>query len=65
MPLIKGKSPKAVGRNIQTEVATGKPRRQAIAIALSTARQAGAKIPKPKPARKPVGNNLNQLMKGK
>jgi hypothetical protein len=40
MPLIKSASPKAVGKNIATEVQAGKPRRQAIAIALSTQRQA-------------------------
>jgi hypothetical protein len=65
MPLIKGKSPKSIGTNIKTELASGKPRAQSIAIALNTARQAGAKIPKPRPARKPVNNNLNRLMKGK
>jgi hypothetical protein len=65
MPLIKGKSPQSVGQNIKTEMAAGKPRAQSIAIALNTARQAGAKIPKPRPARKPVTNSLNRLMKGK
>jgi hypothetical protein len=40
MPLIKSASPKAVGKNIEREVAAGKPRRQAIAIALNTQRQA-------------------------
>jgi len=48
MPLIKGKSKKAVSANIRTEMAAGRPQRQAIAIALNTARQAGAKIPKAK-----------------
>jgi hypothetical protein len=43
MPLIKSASPKAVGKNIQTEVQAGKPRRQAIAIALNTQRQAQSK----------------------
>lgn len=37
MPLVKGKSRKAVSRNIRTELAAGKPRRQAIAIALNVA----------------------------
>jgi len=46
MPLIKSKSKKAIGKNIKTEVAAGKPQKQAVAIALSTARKAGAKIPK-------------------
>jgi hypothetical protein len=62
MPLIKGKSPKSVSQNIRTEIQAGRPQKQAVAIALNTARQAGAKIPKP---RKPVTNSLNRLMKGK
>jgi methyl coenzyme M reductase gamma subunit len=37
MPLLKGKE--NVGRNIQTEENAGKPRDQAIAIALSNARE--------------------------
>ena len=37
MPLIKGKSRAAIGQNIKTEEAAGKPRAQAIAIALHTA----------------------------
>jgi hypothetical protein len=40
MPLVKSSSPKAVGTNIKTEMAAGKPRKQAIAIALNTQRQA-------------------------
>lgn len=35
MPLLKGKA--NIGHNIKTEVAAGKPRKQAIAIALSQA----------------------------
>lgn len=35
MPLLKGK--KNIGKNIKTEMAVGKPRKQAIAIALSEA----------------------------
>jgi len=38
VPLIKSASPKAVGRNIKTEMAAGKPQKQAVAIALSQAR---------------------------
>lgn len=37
MPLQKGKSREAVSNNIRTEIAAGKPRKQAIAIALNTA----------------------------
>jgi hypothetical protein len=46
MPLAKGK--KNIGKNIKTEMAVGKPQKQAIAIALNTARKSGAKIPKKK-----------------
>jgi len=46
MPLSKGKSKAAIGKNIKTEMKAGKPQKQAVAIALNTARKAGAKIPK-------------------
>lgn len=45
MPLKKSKSKKAIGKNIKTEMAAGKPQKQAVAIAMSTARKAGAKMP--------------------
>jgi hypothetical protein len=47
MPLHKGKSKKAISENIRTEMEAGRPQKQAVAIALSTARKAGAKIPIP------------------
>lgn len=37
MPLKRGKSPAAISANIRTEMAAGKPQKQAIAIALSVA----------------------------
>jgi hypothetical protein len=49
MPLIKSGSKKAVSQNIRTEIAAGKPQKQAVAIALSTARRAGGGIAKLKP----------------
>ena len=45
MPLMKGKSKEAVSSNISTEIKAGKPRRQAIAIALNVKRKATAKLP--------------------
>ena len=41
MPLIKSGSKKAVSANIEREVSAGKPQKQAVAIALSTARKYG------------------------
>ena len=48
MPLAKGKSKKTISKNIKTEIAHGKPQKQAVAIALNTARKSGAKIAKKK-----------------
>ena len=40
MSLIKGYSKRSISSNIRKEVESGKPQKQAIAIALSTARKA-------------------------
>jgi hypothetical protein len=37
MPLKTGKSKKAISSNIKTEMAAGKPQKQAVAIAMSKA----------------------------
>lgn len=40
MPLVKSASKNAVSKNIKTEMAHGKPQKQAVAIALSVQRKA-------------------------
>jgi hypothetical protein len=43
MVLKKGHSRKTISRNIRTEIAAGKPQKQAVAIALSEARRSRRK----------------------
>ncbi len=43
MPLKQSGAKKAVSANIKTEIAAGKPQKQAVAIALSVARKNTAK----------------------
>ncbi len=50
MPLKKGSSNKTVGANIKTEMAAGKPQKQAVAIAMNVAGKQ-----KPKKAREAKG----------
>ena len=48
MPLEQGKSKEVISRNIAKERESGKPEKQAVAIALSEARKNGANIPNKK-----------------
>ena len=43
MPLAKGSSKKTISKNIKEEISEGKPQKQAVAIALNTARKGKGK----------------------
>lgn len=53
MALKKGRGRKTISRNIRTEVKAGRPRKQAVAIALSTARRSAGTARKRKKKAKP------------
>jgi len=64
MPLKQGKSKATISQNISKLRGENYKPKQAVAIALNTARKAGAKIPPAKSKRRPVANNLGNLMQG-
>ena len=47
MPLKKGYSKTTIAKNVKAEKSAGKPQKQAVAIALNTARTAAKKAGKP------------------
>ena len=54
MPLKKGYSRDTIGKNIKMEEKAGRPKKQAVAIALNVAREAAMKAGKHSKAPKPV-----------
>jgi len=52
MPLKKGYSRDTIGKNVKMEEKAGRPRKQAVAIALNVARKAAMKAGKPSKAPK-------------
>lgn len=52
MPLKKGYSSKAIGKDIVTEMSSGKPKKQAVAIALNVAAKAAKTAGEPSKAPK-------------
>lgn len=63
MPLKKGTSRKVVSGNIKREIKAGRPQKQAVAIALNTARKSGAKVPKAAHRAHKSGLVSNRVMK--
>ncbi len=55
MPLIKGYSSKSIGKNISNEMKSGMPQKQAVAVALTTARKAAKDAGKPAKAKPKKG----------
>jgi hypothetical protein len=58
MPLKKGSSKQVISDNIKTEMAAGKPQKQAVAIAMSKAGKGKKKSKKKKMKKTPEGYNM-------
>ena len=65
MPLEKGYSSKSIGKNIKMEEKAGRPRKQAVAIALNVARKAAMEAGKPSkaPAKKMASKKTSNKRK--
>lgn len=61
MPLIKGKSQKAFSHNVETEMQSGKPQDQSVAIAYSMKRKAKKKMAKGGPVEESASNEMRPM----
>lgn len=61
MPLDKSGSKASIGKNIEIEKSAGKPQKQAVAVALNTARTAGLKIKKSKVSNKTLRKGYKKI----
>lgn len=61
MPLLRGR--KNIGKNIEMEMAHGKKKSQAIAIALDVARRSGANIPRKKRVARGIAKAIRRKRK--
>jgi hypothetical protein len=67
MPLKTGTSREVVGENISELRASGRPQKQAVAIALSEARRSGARLPRPRAVERPraIGKVITKTTSGR